>query len=304
MNLLTDMPAKAAQDNYSIEDEFRRAGTDRTGSPLYRVRLLCGLLAMLMCAGCAGTQALTPAPLNSPYSSPQERWQRLNAEENIPKALKAIARIDLTTSSGRYPLKVAILFQYPERFRMESLPLFGPPDFYLTVENGDLRVFLPQEGKYYIGTTSPTQLAPFLPFFSSRFQLFDMLALLRGTLPLIRDHDVTLKGFQEREYYRLEVYRGEEKAQVLWLKPESNRLVRATRWGKNGELLYTAQFEGHGGLREAAGFPLKISVTTGPPSPATLILRYMDLQFPEDIPPDAFSLAIPPGVEPLRLNKE
>jgi len=297
------MPGKAVRNKYF--DKVIKGGNDRYGSQLRStIVLLIHFLAILMFAGCALTPTMPPSPQGISPFFPRDRWQLLNAAERVPKALKALARIDLTTPSGRYPLKVAILLQYPEHFRMESIPLFGPPDFYLTIENGELKVFLPQEGKYYMGTPSQTQLASFLPFISSRFQLSDMLALLRGTVPLSQYPDITLKGFQESEYYRLEVYRGKEKAQVFWLEPRSNQLIRATRWGKNGELLYTAQFEAYGGLKEAADFPTKISVTTGQPNPTTLTLQYTDLQFLQEIQPALFSLEIPPGIEPSRLNKE
>jgi hypothetical protein len=258
---------------------------------------------MLMFAGCAATPSREPVA-QLPPPALQALRQQLAAAEKEPEALKAVARLDITTPSGRYPLKVAILLQYPDRLRVESLPLFGPPDFYLTIENGKLRVFLPQEGKYYIGSSSPKQLAAFLPFISSRFQLSDLFVLLRGTVPLIQDRDVILKGFPEQEYYRLEAYNGEQKVQALWLKPGSNQLVKATLWSKDGTLLYTAQFAAHGGLKEAAGFPTKISVTTGHPDPVTFTLNYTDLQFPREIQADLFSLKIPPGIEPRILNKE
>lgn len=285
-------------------DEFRAGRDNGSGSRLCRFLVLSGFLALLMFSGCTLTPAVKPVSQDIPLFSPQARWQQLMEEEKNPQALKALARIDLTTSSGRYPLKIAFLLQYPERLRMESLPLFGPPDFYLTIENGELKVFLPQEGKYYIGTPSPVQLASFLPFISPHFQLSDMLALLRGTIPLIRDKDIILKGFQEKEEYRLEVYRGEEKAQVFWLKPISNQLVRAARWGNNGELLYSVRFEAYGSLKKAAGFPARISVTTGPPNPTTLKLSYTDIEILQEIQPELFSLEIPPGIEPLRLNRK
>jgi len=270
----------------------------------FTIRLL-PILAVLSLAGCAVTPvAPTPAPEGMNASSLQSRWQQLAAAESKPTALKALARIDITTSSGRYPLKVAILLQYPDRFRMESLPLFGPPDFYLTLEKGTLKVLLPQEGKYYLGTPSQSQLTSFLPFLSSRFQFSDMLALLRGTVvPLNQDSDTTLKGFQEGKYDRLEVYRWEQKTQVFWLERESNALVRATLWDQDGNLCYTAQFEGHGGIKEAAGFPTKISITTGEPDPVTLTLRYTDLQIVEEIQAALFSLEIPAGMKPIRLNE-
>jgi len=270
---------------------------------LFMTRLL-PLLALLSLAGCAVTPTVAPTPQDLSPLSLQSHRQQLIAAESRPTALKALARIDITTASGRYPLKVAILLQYPDRFRMESLPLFGPPDFYLTLEKGTLKVLLPQEGKYYLGTPSQSQLQPFLPFLSPRFQFSDMLALLRGTVPLDQDSDTTLKGFQEGKYDRLEVYRWEQKTQVFWLERESNALVRATRWDQNGNLCYTAQFEDHGGIKEAAGFPTKISITTGEPNPVTLTLRYTDLQIVEEIQAALFSLEIPAGMEPIRLNED
>jgi hypothetical protein len=270
---------------------------------LFMTRLL-PLLALLCLPGCAVTPAVAPTPQDLSPLSLQSRRQQLAAAESRPTALKALARIDITTSSGRYPLKVAILFQYPDRFRMESLPLFGPPDFYLTLEKETLKVLLPQEGKYYLGTPSQSVLGSFLPFLSSRFHLADMLALLRGTVPLNQDPDTTLKGFRDGKYDRLQVYRRDRKIQDFWLESEAGTLVRATHWDEEGNLCYTAQFEEHGGFKEAPDFPKKISLTTGEPNPITLTLRYTDLQIVAEIQADLFSLEIPAGMEPIRLNEE
>lgn len=281
--------------------DFSQGTTSPSRSP-FRGSLLLGLLAFLLLAGCALKPALPPPPGKpSPYT-PESRWQQLQNAQRAPVAMKALARIDLTTPSGRYPpFKVAFLLQAPDSFRLESLPLFGPPDFYLSLQNGEMQIFLPQEGKYYVGPPSRKALAAYLPFLSPGFGLSDLLVLLRGAVPLVQNEDVTLNGFQERDVYRLEVYRGEEKVQEFWLAAESNELLRASRWDK-GELLYTARFEGYGGLKEAAGFPAEISVTTGQLEPTTLKIRYKDLQFPRDLSPALFSLEVPPGIEPLRLN--
>jgi len=270
---------------------------------LFMTRLL-PLLALLSLAGCAVTPTVAPTPQDLSPLSLQSHRQQLIAAESRPTALKALARIDITTASGRYPLKVAILLQYPERFRMESLPLFGPPDFYLTLEKGTLKVLLAHDGKYYLGTPSQSVLGSFLPFLSSRFQFADMLALLRGTVPLNQDPDTTLKGFRDGKYDRLEVYRRDRKIQDFWLEHETGTLVRATHWDEEGNLGYTAQFEEHGGFKEAPDFPKKISLTTGEPNPITLALRYTDLQIVAEIQADLFSLEIPAGMEPIRLNEE
>ncbi len=281
--------------------DFPQGATSPSRNP-FRSSLLLGLLALLLLAGCALKPTLTPPPEKPSPFTPESRWQQLQTSLRAPIAMKALARIDLTTPSGRYPpFKVAFLLQAPDSFRLESLPLFGPPDFYLSLQKGEMQIFLPQEGKYYVGPPSRKRLAAYLPFLSPGLGLSDLLVLLRGAAPLVQDQGVTLKGFQERDAYRLEVYRAEEKVQELRLATESNDLLRTSRWDK-GELLYTARFEGYGGLKEAAGFPAEIAVTTGQPEPATLTVRYKDLQFPRDLSPDLFSLEVPPGIEPLRLN--
>ncbi|OPY12827.1 MAG: hypothetical protein A4E66_01007 [Syntrophus sp. PtaB.Bin001] len=287
-----------SQKVFSFRSDNRRHG--RAGSFLFS---LFKLLIMALFAGCAFMPPAAPVP-QLPSPDVQILWQKLIAAEKAPKAIKAVARIDIVTQSERYPLKTAILLQYPDSLRVESLPLFGPPDFYLVIENERLKVLLPQEGKYYVGSSSPKELAAFLPFISSRFQLADMFSLLRGTVPLIKDEDVILRGFPDKEFYRLEAYKGKQKRQALWLKPGSDQLVRATLWDRDGSILYTAQFEAYGYLKEAVDFPAKISVATGQSDPVIFNLNYTDLQFPQEIAEDLFSLKIPPGVEPLILNKE
>ncbi|OPY91109.1 MAG: hypothetical protein A4E72_00267 [Syntrophus sp. PtaU1.Bin208] len=275
------------------------------GRLLRRLTILFLMLpAILIFAGCAVTREVAPAPEAASSVSPQILWQQLAAGEEKPTAMKALARIDIATPSGRYPLKVAILLQYPDRLRLESLPLFGPPDFYLTFEKGTLKVLLPQEGKYYRGTPSQTELAAFLPFLSYRFQLTDMMAILRGTVPRIPDQGVTLKGFQEGKYNRLEVYRRGEKIQAFWLEQGSNALVQATRWGQDGELHYKARFSDHGSFKEAAELPAKISVAIGDSNPVTLSLNFTDLQILEGIPEASFLLELPDGMEPVKLKEE
>ncbi len=282
-----------------------KKGKSGFGRSLYRFTIfLPVLLANLILAGCAVTREVAPAPEAASSVSPQILWQQRAAAEEKPTALKALARIDISTPSGRYPLKVAILLQYPDRLRLESLPLFGPPDFYLTFEKGTLKVLLPQEGKYYSGTPSQTELAAFLPFLSDRFQLTDMMAILRGTVPRVQDQDVILKGFQEGKYDRLEVYRREQKIQAFWLEQGSNALVQAARWGQDGELRYKARFTDHGSFKEAANLPAKISVTIGDSNPVTLTLNYTDLQILAEIQEASFLLEIPDGMEPVKLKEE
>jgi len=284
---------------------IKKRGKGGSGHLLDRCRmLLLALPAILILAGCAAMPETAPEPEAMSSVPPPILWRQLAAAEEKPPALKALARIDIATPSGRYPLKAAILLQYPDRLRLESIPLFGPPDFYLTFEKDTLKVLLPQEGKYYIGTPSPAQLTALLPFFSHRFQLSDMLALFRGTVPRIQGQDVTLKGFLEGKYDRLEVYRGGSKIQAFWLERGSGALHQAALWELDGELRYRVRFEDRGSINETGDFPAKISAAIGDSNPVTLTLRYTDLQILDGIEAALFALEIPDGMEPIRFNDE
>src|SRR5512136_1786945 len=66
-------------------------------------------------------------------SSPLAVLEKIDSNTHSLHGIKAIARIEVNAPAGRYPLKVALALWRPSSLRLESIPLIGPADFFLTV---------------------------------------------------------------------------------------------------------------------------------------------------------------------------
>lgn len=220
--------------------------------------LLAGLLLALL-GGCMPRVITTPP--ESGYASPQAA---LAALEPFPPtaALSATARIRTRHRGQSVSLRVALLVKKPASLRLESLPLMGPPDFFLSIAAGELRVFFPGEGggRFYSGPATAQNLSRFFPLALPPAAVVSML-LGEAQLALPReDPDASLRGEQEAVLYRVDQYQRGRKDRSLWIDPARHRLVRFSLFGEDGEPLTTVAFADH--LRGAAGdLPREISVT-------------------------------------------
>lgn len=155
--------------------------------------------------------------------------------------MKAVAQVVVNTEEGRYPLKLAILAVKPASLRLEAIPIIGLPNFFLSIHNGIMKVYLPQNGEYYVGPATINNLKSFFPI---QLAVPDLVALLMGCRPTISSEQTILKGSSEGKSYRVDILSRENQAlQSLWIDPENLYLTRLDRFGKSGEKLLTAYFD-------------------------------------------------------------
>lgn len=256
--------------------------------------LLTGLLLTLL-GGCMA-RVITPPP-ESGYASPQAA---LAALEPFPAAaaLSATARIRTQHQGQPVSLRVALLVRKPASLRLESLPLMGPPDFFLSIAAGELRVFLPGEGggRFYSGQATAQNLSRFFPLALPPAVL---VSLLLGEAEMGQgDPDASLVGEQESALYRVDQYRRGRKDRSLWIDPSRHRPVRFRLFGGQGEPLTTVAFADH--LRGAAGdLPREISITHH--ALPGIEIRYGQLERIAGAGV-AFPLPLPAGAVPLSLD--
>jgi hypothetical protein len=178
---------------------------------------------------------------------------------------------------------------------VESIPLTGPPDFYLSVAKDELRVFLPGKGAFYTGRATPRNISRFFPFF---MPAADMVSLLMGVPPEGSEEMQSLGGSREDGLYRVDQYKSERRMRSLWIDPAVGRLVRFRRFMEGGTVFYTADFADY--TRIGEGF-LPQQVTIREEETAVLTVRHADLrQFAAD--PESFPLQVPEGVTPILLD--
>jgi hypothetical protein len=243
-------------------------------------------------SGCAGHKP--PVPLAF-YDSPEAALRALAATTPGAQAVTATAKIEINHHGDRYPLKVAVMMKRPAYLRVESIPLMGPPDFYLSVAEGELRVFLPGKGAFYTGRATPQNISRFFPVF---LPAADMVSLLMGVPPEVAEEMQSLGGDWEEGLYRLDQYKSGRRMRSLWIDPSGGRLIRFRRFTEEGTVIYTADFADH--VRIGEGF-LPQQVTIRGEEMAVLTVRHADLrQFAAD--PESFPLPVPEGITPILLD--
>lgn len=265
-----------------------------TGRPLrQRIPMLLWIVALgLVLSGCAGKR---PAAFQTFYPSPEAALRALAASAPADQTFAATARIEISRQGERYPLKIAVMMKRPAFLRVESLPLLGPPDFFLSVAKEDLRVYLPGKNVFYTGRADPRNISRFFPIF---MPAAEMISLLMGIAPEDREESPALRGEQEERYYRVDGYASDRRTRSLWIDPSGNRLVRIRRFAEGETVVYEATFEEHTPVGEGL-MPQRLTITGD--GTAALSLRYTDLR-PLAADPESFPLPLPEGIIPIPLD--
>ncbi len=233
--------------------------------------------------------------------SPQLVLENIDRNDHGKDMLKAIARIYVNTSEGRYPLKAAVILKRPSSLRLEVLPLIGPPVMILSVHDDVLKVFLPEKGEFYIGRASARNLGLFFPFSTLGLQMEDIISILIGMHPEIKEKTVTMSGSSEGNVYRIDMLAGNKKVQALWVDMENNYLTRVDLFAGNTLQLYSVRFAEHDSIGNYT-MPREVMVASGNCDKPDVIIRYSDVQMTTgpDITP--FDLQPPPGIKTLQIR--
>jgi hypothetical protein len=250
------------------------------------------LIAALILSGCAGHK-----PPVSPvfYDSPGAALRALSASSPGTQAVTATTRVTINRHGDRYPLKVAVMMQRPAFLRVESIPLMGPPDYYLSIADGELRVFLPGKRAFYIGRATPQNISR---FFSVSIPAADMVSLLMGVPPDGPEETESPMGEREDGLYRVDQYQSGRKIRSLWIDPAGGHLVRFRSFTEGGMIDYTADFADRARIGESF---LPQQLTISEDELPVLIFRHSDLrQIAAE--PGSFPLPLPEGINPLLLD--
>ena len=235
------------------------------------------------------------------FSSPLAILEEIDSTSHSPGGIKAIARIEVNTPEGRFPLKVALALQRPSSLRLESVPLIGPADFFLTVHENVLKVFVPNKGKFYIGEATKRNLAHFLPIAASGPDIEGITSILIGTHPEIRGKSITLEGSPDGILYRLDILSENRKIQSLWVDSEK-RLVRVDLFAGDDSRLYSAKFTGCTCIENVI-LPENVTIVYGDNDKPDIIIRYVYIEPAKGIDAMTFDLEPPPGIIPIPLDQ-
>ena len=258
------------------------------------------LLSVLLCItavffpGCASIKTSSNVPAF--YSSPDAAWRALLASHPEGPTLKVYARFDIRFGSERYPLQAAMVINPPSDLRMEILPMIGPPELLLTIRGGRMKVFSPDKGKFYMGSTSRANLHLFLPRTPS---MADAIPLLAG-MPPARFENFGLSGGMDGALYRIDRFAARKEIQTLWVEPATGNLNRAELFDETDAEGWSVTFTDFSDI-DGKKVPGKIVMQLGDENRITI--HYKDPSWNDHFEPELFDLEIPPGVNPIDLDR-
>ncbi|MEI8171930.1 MAG: DUF4292 domain-containing protein [Deltaproteobacteria bacterium] len=218
--------------------------------------------------------------------------------------LMAVANIEVIHEAGRYSTKAALLIKRPSSLRVEAIPVIGPVYLFLSIHEDLLKMFLPQKEAFYIGKATTENLIHIANFLATGLSTEDLLSIMLGTYPRVREKNVFLKGFMEGHLYRVDMVSEGRKLQSIWVDPSTHHLVEVRVFKDSGSTSYTARFEGFDTSGSPAAIPLKVTLTSemADNHPSKVIIRYSSVQFASDVDAFAFDLQVPQGVAPIYLD--
>jgi hypothetical protein len=256
---------------------------------------------LLFCLACAinKTQTIHEGSERG-SSSPLAVLEKIDLSNQVQAGVRAIARIEVNSPEGRYPLKAALVLKRPSSLRLESIPLIGPADLFLTIHENVLKVFVPEKRKFFMGKASPRNLAHFLPGAAAGINIEGMTSLLIGTHPEIKGKTITLDGSREGSLYRIDILSEHRKIQSLWIDTDDH-LVRVDLFADDNSRLYSARFTGRNFIENMA-LPQNITIACGDNEKPDIIIRYIDIGPAKEIDAMIFDLKPPNGVTPISLD--
>jgi len=241
-------------------------------------------------SGCAGRRV---AVSGNEYLSPEAALRALASSDPGGRAITVTARIEIKRNNERHVLKAALMMKRPAHLRLESIPLFGPPDFFLSIEAGEIRVFIPGNETFYVDRATEGNLSRFFPL---ALPAAETVSLLMGRLPETEETVSSWRGAWEDGMYRVDQYRSGRKILSLWIDPSGDLLRRIRTFTEGGNIAYTAEFAEH--IRSGEGFlPQRLTITRDAMS---LVVRYTDIRL--DNEGESFTLPVPEGITPRPLE--
>jgi len=143
--------------------------------------------------GCAGQQ---PLIYHKPYDSPEAALNMIQSS-TVSGAATATARIEITDRESRYLLRAAVMIKRPGSLRLEMMPVIGTPDLFASIDNGEIRLFIPSKKRFYQGKASALNISRLLHIFVNGDELISMMM---GFPPYDEKRLHSLKGKMDDKY--------------------------------------------------------------------------------------------------------
>lgn len=259
------------------------------------------LIVLLSLVGCA-TRPPAPAPIEAllPHRSPQSLLVPLDRHWHRVSALRAMARLAVTSPEGRYSTRQTFLWQRPSLLRLDVVSVLGQPAMTLVADAQQAAIYYPQQGVFFHGPATAANLARFIGL---PLDAQDVAHLLTGDVRLLSQPPGGSLAVQvDRGAYLVRFLdQAGELVQDLWIESDQELPSRVVRYTTQAVPVVDVSYTDFRVLTEAFSFPFQVVVWL-PQAQTELRLQYLAVDLNPDLPDNVFQLSPPTGVRVAPLE--
>jgi hypothetical protein len=155
-----------------------------------------------------------------------QRWQ-------LVESLRAVARVTVTSTQGRYSTRQTFLWRRPAVLRLDTLGLFGQPVMSLVADAVQASIFYPAEGTFFQG---PANAGTFARVVGLPLDVAEFAPLLMGYIRPLPTHPVAGISLQsDAGLFLLRFLDGKGGLiQDAWIDPQELLATRVLRYTADG----------------------------------------------------------------------
>jgi len=248
--------------------------------------------------GCAPKKAQT---VMAHLPSPSGILEQISRKDLLNKNIKGLARITVQSPEGMYSTACAVILRFPDALRVETIPPIGPPNLFLAIHKESLKVYLPNKGAFYSGSSTKENISRFLPF---PLDAREIIPVLMGMLPPdFQPSGASLNVEADDDLYRINVFSNGQRIRSVWVDPASGEMKRVDLLGPDERTIYSVKLEDYRRI-DGISIPQNVEIRLGAVEGDSSLLRvrYSDLQLSIKEENALYDLEIPPGITPISLD--
>ncbi len=267
---------------------MRQPETTITGRPVaaFATLVAVALLGEAACRPTVGPQLVPPGALPSPESA----LNALRATAAGRQTIRAAGRVTYYGDKGRVRVRLELLAERPDRFRIETISPLEQPIDVMTCDGDEL--WLLSEGELRRGPATPDNVARLLPLPLAPSEVVDTLL---GGIPTGEDWRADELTQRRDGFWRLVVSRRtrSERA-VLTVDPGRQVVTAASLERPAGRPFLDVTFDDFLELSRGGFYPEKIRMKL-PGRDADVRLKFKQPQINAELSPVLFKMTPPPG---------
>ena len=242
------------------------------------------LLAAFLFSACA---TLPPLPAVPPPA--EEVFQQVISRQEALVGLKGLAQVRVSSPERSFHGQQVLFARRPAFLRVESLSPLGTPLLYLVTDGKEIRLYNPEENRYYQGDYRPGSLSFALPM-----DLYpsEVVNFLLGGGPLADPDKISLRPDSREGLWVLELHSPSRGVtETLWVHPQSFQILRAEL--RRPSLSYRISFSDFRQAKEIL-FPHRMRLSSED-SRTRISVVFPEVELNPDWGPQDFTLPLPQG---------